>query len=132
MTTDEQAIRDLVATWMDASMRGDLPTVLSLMAEDVVFLVAGQSPMRGREAFAAASQGMAASGMKIEGRSDIQEIQTVGDFAYCWNHLTITVTLPSGEPMRRSGPALSILRKGADGKWVIVRDANMVTREQAR
>ena len=32
-----------------------------------------------------------------------------------------------GEPTRMSGPALSILRRKADGQWVIHRDANMVT-----
>lgn len=49
---DEQAIRDLIATWHKASAAGDLTTVLKLMAEDVVFLVAGKPPMRGRDAFA--------------------------------------------------------------------------------
>jgi len=130
MTHDEQAIRDLVATWMDASIRGDLPTVLSLMSEDVVFLTPGRPPMRGRQAFAAASKGMAASGLRLEGHFDIQEIEIAGDFAYCWNHITVTMVPPSGTPVRRSGPALSILRKGADDKWVIVRDANLVMAEQ--
>ena len=53
MQNDEQAIRELVATWIRASKAGDTPTVLGLMAEDVVFLVPGHPPMRGRDAFAA-------------------------------------------------------------------------------
>ena len=44
MTEDERAIRELIATWMRASMAGDTDTVLSLMADDVVFMVAGQEP----------------------------------------------------------------------------------------
>ena len=36
MKTDEQAIRDLVVTWLDATKRGDIATVLTLMADDVV------------------------------------------------------------------------------------------------
>ena len=43
---EEDAIRDLVATWLRASKIGDSKTVLSLMAEDAVFLQAGQPPMR--------------------------------------------------------------------------------------
>ena len=43
MTEDEQAIRELIATWMRASMAGDTDTVLSLMADDVVFMVAGRN-----------------------------------------------------------------------------------------
>ena len=52
--SDEQAIRDLVARWLAASKAGDLDTVLSLMADDVLFMVAGQEPF-GKAAFAAAS-----------------------------------------------------------------------------
>ena len=54
MTRDEQEIRQLVATWMSASKAGDVEKVLSLMADDVVLLVAGHPPMVGKPAFAAA------------------------------------------------------------------------------
>jgi uncharacterized protein (TIGR02246 family) len=52
MQTDEQAIREVVSTWLRASNAGDTETVLSLMTEDVVFLVPGQPPMRGKSGFA--------------------------------------------------------------------------------
>jgi uncharacterized protein (TIGR02246 family) len=123
--TDEEQIRTLVADWMAASRRGDTARVLELMDEDVVFLGAGRPPMRGKAAFAAASLGM--SGMTIDGRSEIQEVQVSGDLAYCWNELNVTVTGPDGAVVRRvSGPALSVLRRTADGRWVIYRDANML------
>jgi uncharacterized protein (TIGR02246 family) len=121
---DEQAIRELVATWLRASRSGDTATVLELMAEDVVFLVPGHPPMRGRTAFAAAQAGL--RDVDIDGRSEIQEIRVLGDWAYVWTTLTITVTPKSGgSPVTRSGPTLSILQK-QHGKWVIVRDANML------
>jgi uncharacterized protein (TIGR02246 family) len=41
MSSDEQEIRNLVATWMAATKAGDIERVLSLMAEDVVFLLPG-------------------------------------------------------------------------------------------
>ena len=44
MEKDEQAIRDLVYTWLTASETGDLTTVLSLMSDDVIFMVPGQEP----------------------------------------------------------------------------------------
>jgi uncharacterized protein (TIGR02246 family) len=129
MQNDEQAIRDLIAAWMRATTDGDLPKVLSLMAEDVVFLVAGQPPMRGKDAFASAFRS-AINHVRIEGASDIQEIQIVGDSAYCWNHLSVTVTpLHSGSPQRRSGYTLSIFRKNAGSGWLLTRDANMLTME---
>jgi uncharacterized protein (TIGR02246 family) len=51
MTPDEQAIRTLVSLWHTATAAGDVDTVLGLMAEDVVFLVPGHPPMRGRSTF---------------------------------------------------------------------------------
>ena len=51
MNADEQAIRALVAEWHSATAAGDVDAVLQLMAEDVVFLVAGQPPMKGRSSF---------------------------------------------------------------------------------
>jgi uncharacterized protein (TIGR02246 family) len=69
MTQDEEAIRELVATWMAASKRGDTETVLSLMADDVLFMVPGREPF-GKEEFAAAARGM--TDIRIEGTSEIQ------------------------------------------------------------
>ena len=124
MTQDEQAIRELVATWMAASKRGDTETVLSLMADDVLFMVPGREPF-GKEEFAAAARGM--TDIRIEGTSEIQEIEVNGDRAYLRNRLTITVTPEGGEPLlRRSGYTLSILRKEKDGRWVLIRDANLL------
>lgn len=36
MMDDESAIRELVDTWLDASKRGDLSSVLNLMTDDVI------------------------------------------------------------------------------------------------
>jgi uncharacterized protein (TIGR02246 family) len=55
--SDEKQIRGLIDTWLRVSAAGDINQILPLMAEDVVFLVAGQPPMRGRDAFAASFAG---------------------------------------------------------------------------
>jgi uncharacterized protein (TIGR02246 family) len=124
---DKQKIQEVIANWMRASAEGDLDRVLSLMAEDVVFLLAGQPPMRGRDAFAAAFRS-AVGQVRIEGKPDIQEIQVMGAYAFCWNQLSLTVTpLAGGPPKQRAGPILSVFRKEPDGRWVLFRDANMLT-----
>ncbi|HTK13272.1 MAG TPA: SgcJ/EcaC family oxidoreductase [Xanthobacteraceae bacterium] len=123
MTDDERAIREVVDVWLAASKAGDLATVLSLMTDDVIFMVPGQKPF-GKEAFAAASQGM--KDVRIEGTSDIQEIQVLGDWAYLRNYLEMTVTPPGGAAKRRSGYTLTVLRKEADGRWRLARDANLL------
>jgi uncharacterized protein (TIGR02246 family) len=124
---DEQEIRQLVATWMTATKAGDMDTVLTLMAEDVVFLVTGRPPMIGRAAFAAASR-LPAGGQvpQFDGTSEIQEIKILGDWAYMWTKLSVVVTPPGGGPsITRAGHTLSVLRKER-GKWVLARDANML------
>ena len=128
MTNDEREIRELVDRWMAASKAGDIPVVLSLMTEDVIFMVPGQPPF-GKQAFAKTSEGM--KDVHIEGTSDTQEIRVMGDWAYLRNHLTMAVTPPGGaKPVRRSGYTLTILRREADGKWRLARDANLMTAQE--
>ena len=120
---DEQAIRQLVDEWLDASQRGDLDTVLGLMTDDVRFMVPGQDPF-GKETFAANSRGM--EDYQVEGTSDIQEIKVLGDWAWMHNYLQITITAPDGNVMKKAGHVLSILRKNLDGRWLLARDANLL------
>jgi uncharacterized protein (TIGR02246 family) len=128
MQSDEQEIRRLVATWMTATKAGDLETVLSLMAEDVVFLMPGQPPMVGKSAFAAATRAQSnQEPPRFDGQSEIQEIQVVGDWAFMWTKLTVVVTPSGGGPsMTRAGHTLSILKR-ENRKWVLARDANMLS-----
>lgn len=127
MSNDEQAIRDLISTWHSATARGDVAQLLTLMAEDVVFLVGGKPPMRGRDDFAAGFK-QATESFRIESSSDIQEVHVNGDWAYVWNYLVVVMTPKSGgASQRRTGDVLSVLRKGNNGAWQMFRDANLLT-----
>ena len=123
MSDDERAIGELVDRWMEASRRNDLGTVLDLMTDDVVFMTSGREPF-GKDAFRANSEAMA--GVEIDGRAEIREIEVLGDRAWIRNHIDLTVTPGDGEPVRRSGYTLTILRKCDDGRWRLFRDANLV------
>jgi uncharacterized protein (TIGR02246 family) len=126
---DEQQIRDLIATWLRVSAEGEISQILPLMTEDVVFLVAGQPPMRGRDAFAASFAGWQGK-FQLETNCEIQEIQVSGNLAYSWTRLSVTMTpIDSGPTNRRSGYTLTVLRKNADGNWQIFRDANLLAPE---
>ena len=64
--------------------------------------------------------------VRIEGKPDIQ-IHIGGEYAFCWNQLSLTVTpLQGGPAQRRAGPTLSVFRKEPDGRWILFRDANML------
>jgi uncharacterized protein (TIGR02246 family) len=121
---DEQAIRKVVETWMQASQSGDAATVLSLMTEDAVFTVPGREPF-GREVFEAAAG--VTNAAQIDGTNEIVELQVLGDWAFTRNRIDLTVTPPAGEPVRRSGYTLTLYRKGNDGRWRLARDANLLT-----
>ncbi|HET7523629.1 MAG TPA: SgcJ/EcaC family oxidoreductase [Acidimicrobiales bacterium] len=126
MPSDEQEIRQLVATWMTATKAGDVQTVLSLMADDVVFLVPGQPVMRKADFAAAATAQSGPTAPRIEGSSEIQEVKVLGEWAFMWTQLTVVATPPDGSPSTtRSGHTLSILKK-ENGRWVLARDANLL------
>lgn len=126
MGTDELEIRDLVRRWLAASKAGDVDTVLTLMTDDVVFLVPGRAPMRKPE-FAALSRAPAGgTPPQIDGRSEIQEIVVSGDVAFMWTKLSVVMTPPGGQPVERAGHTLTVLRR-VNGHWQIARDANLLT-----
>jgi uncharacterized protein (TIGR02246 family) len=124
MQDEEQAIRQLVDTWLTASERGDLNTMLTLMADDVIFMVPGREPF-GKEEFVQNYKQMGA--VKLTTKSDIQEIKVLGEWAWMRNRLRVTFTPGGGNPTTHSGYVLTILRKTSNGQWVITRDANLLT-----
>ncbi len=127
MLRDQDEIKALVQKWQSATVAGDVDTVLGLMTDDVVFLVAGRPPMGKAEFEAALRVPPGAPRPKFEGTSEIQEIQVSGDMACMWTRLRVTVTPPDGgEPMTRAGHTLTVLRR-VNGKWLLSRDANLLS-----
>jgi uncharacterized protein (TIGR02246 family) len=123
MSEDEQAIRELVDSWMDASRRGHTAAVLDLMTDDVLFMTPSREPF-GKEAFRETSEAM--RDVRMEGRAEVQELEVLGERAWIRTHIDLTLTPADGEPLHRSGYTLTILRKGDDGRWRLFRDANLV------
>ena len=123
MSADEQAIRKLIDDCMLASARGDLAKVLSMMSDDVVFMTVGREPF-GKKEFAEQSAGL--KDVKIDGVAKPVEIKVLGDWAYVRNHITVAMTPPGGQPIRRAGYTLTLFNRKPDGAWVITRDANLM------
>jgi ketosteroid isomerase-like protein len=55
----------------------------------------------------------------------------MGSLAYVRNHIQVELTFPGQMLRRMSGYAMSIVRKEADGRRRIARDANLVMPEGA-
>ena len=124
MVQDEEEIRQLQQTWLRAAEQGDVDLVASLMADDVVFLRAGQPPIHGRAEFMKLQKEIAS--MRMEAKSEVREISVYGGRAHCWSFLSVTMTTPEGKTMRRAGDVLTLFRKESDGRWVVYRDANLL------
>ena len=126
MGTDEQAIRDAQSAWFDATARGDLPRLLSLMAEDVVFLTPGRPPF-GRDEFAAAFEA-GRQQVRISCGGELEEVVVAGNVAYARGRLSLSIApVAGGEAKRLAGYTLSVFRKQPDGRWVLARDANLLS-----
>lgn len=125
MQNDENEIRELVQTWMDATRSGDLERVLSLMTEDAVFVVAGRDPF-GKDEFRKNSERLASDSIEFDGKSEIIELKILGDWAFAISKLSVVTTAPGKPKVSRSGNTLTIFKK-EDGKWLLARDANLLT-----
>lgn len=123
---DEYALREFVSTWMAASEAGDVEMLLSLMTDDVVFLVPGQPVMRKADFETKARPQPTQAAPRFTGTSEIQEIRILGDWAFLWARLTVVVSPPGAvEHTTRTGHTLSIFQK-QHGRWLLARDANLL------
>jgi uncharacterized protein (TIGR02246 family) len=126
MTSDERAIREVHTTWVDAANAGDLGCLLTLMADDVVFLNPGRAPF-GRDGFPV---GFAAAHKQFRIRciSELDEVEIVGEVAYtlCRDSLSLTPRA-GGDATELTGHRITVYRKQPDGRWLLARDANTLS-----
>jgi uncharacterized protein (TIGR02246 family) len=130
MRNDEQAIRDFLASWFEATAKGDVARLLSLMTGDVQFLTPGKPPF-GRDAFEAAFR---ASGQqhRTTCEGEFEEVIVVGEVAYARARLSVIMTTLTGSSTSRfAGYTLSVFRKQPDGRWLLARDANLLVQGPA-
>jgi len=126
MGPDERAIREAHATWIAAVNTGDCACLLSLMADDAVFLNPGQAPV-GRDGF---SPGFLAAHQqaRVHCISELEEVVVVGEVAFTRAQDSLSVTpRAGGEAMQLAGHRLTVYRKQPDGRWLLARDAHTLT-----
>jgi uncharacterized protein (TIGR02246 family) len=126
MTDEARHIRELVDAWIAASNAGDLPSLMNMMTDDVVFMTPRRPPF-GKAEFAANFE--RTKGMAVFARAEVLELEVFGPRAYIRNHIQVEIDSRGRTPKRLSGYALTILRKEGDSRWRIARDANLVMPE---
>jgi uncharacterized protein (TIGR02246 family) len=126
MGLDEQAIREVHSAWIDGVNAGDLACLLTLMADDVVFLSPGQAPF-GRDGFSA-NFSAAHQQVRIRCISELEEVVVVGEVAHTRSRDTLSVTpRAGGEATRLAGHRITIYRKQPDGRWLLARDSHTLS-----
>lgn len=126
MGPDERAIRELHSTWIDAVNAGHLDRLLTLMADDVVFLNPGQSPF-GRDGFSA-NFSAAHQRVRVRCLSELEEVVVVGEVAYTRSRDALSVTpRAGGEATQLAGHRITVYRKQPDGRWLLARDAHTLS-----
>ena len=128
MNLDEQAIRAIIDQWVRASGAGDVTTMLNLLTEDMVFIVPGRPPF-GKKEFKASWDGPM-KGAKVKADAQVEEVLISGDFACTRTRLAVQITTPDGKASRAKGYTMTVFRKQPDGRWLLARDANLLTPEQ--
>lgn len=126
MKSDEREIRTVHSIWIEAVNAGDLDRLLTLAAEDVVFLGPGQAPF-GREEFAANFTN-AHRQLRICCTSELEEVVAVGDVAYTRSRDELSVTpRASGKVAQFAGYRITVYRKQRNGRWVLARDVHTLS-----
>lgn len=126
MGPDEREIREIHSTWIDAVNAGDLVRLLSLMADDVVFLNPGQAPF-GRDEFSA-NFSAGHQRVSIDCTSELDEVVVAGDVAYTRSRDALSVTpRAGGETTQLAGHRITVYRKQPDGRWLLARDAHTLS-----
>jgi uncharacterized protein (TIGR02246 family) len=126
MRSDEQAIREVHSTWIDAVNAGDLARLLVMTTDDVAFLNPGQERI-GRDGFSTNSSA-AHQQLRIRCVSELMEVVIVGEVAYTRSRDSLTVSpRAGGEESRLAGDRMTIYRKQPDGRWLLARDANVLS-----
>ena len=127
MTDDKQAIREWLDNWLRASSAGDSETMLTMLTDDVKFLVPGQPPF-GKSEFKAAWDGPMKNA-RFESEANLEECIVSGDTACTRTRLAAAITMPDGTVSRAQGYTMTFFRRQADGRWLLARDANLLTPE---
>jgi uncharacterized protein (TIGR02246 family) len=125
MERDERAVREVHSVWIDAVNAGDLARLLTLMADDVVFLNPGQAPFS-QDGFSAGFSA-AHQRARIHCISELEEVVVVGEIAYTRSRDSLSVIPVDSEEARLAGYRITIYRKQPDGRWVLARDAHTLS-----
>jgi ketosteroid isomerase-like protein len=109
--------------WARAAATGDLETMLAFWADDAVVYAPDRAPITGK----AAIREFVIESLKVPGFSITWEpqsgfVSSAGDVGYLLETNRVTFNDENAEQVKVPGKAVTIWRKGTNGKWSCVVD----------
>ncbi|MFL5890399.1 MAG: YybH family protein [Solirubrobacteraceae bacterium] len=104
----------------DRLSAGDVDGAVALYEENATFAVRPDEVVRGGEAIRAALAQFAALEPRMEGQK--VKVLEAGDTALVVNRWTLRGTTPDGQPLEMAGTSADVLRRQADGRWLVAID----------
>jgi uncharacterized protein (TIGR02246 family) len=118
---DIAAIKQLEADWRAGWLAGDVDALLSLFADDVALMPAGQPAVLGKEAIRPLYESVFREYF-IQSESKVVEIEASGSLGYLWGAYRLTATPKAGgAALHEEGKSLFIVKRSKDGAWKISR-----------
>jgi uncharacterized protein (TIGR02246 family) len=115
---DEAAIRSLFESYDQAVVAGDWDALAGLFAEDVVIMGPNNSLSEGRSTFLTSA--LSSNQEFLEHHMEAIRIEGRGDLAFAQLTFTGKQTMEGvAEPIEDVGKSVKILRKQADGSWLL-------------
>jgi uncharacterized protein (TIGR02246 family) len=114
--TPEAAIEQFA----EALGRGDLDAVMELYEADAVFAPQPGVVVAGSDAIRVAVGEFLALRPQMTGR--IEKVLRAGDTALVQNAWSLEGTAPDGAPVRLGGTSADVVRRQADGSWLVAID----------
>jgi ketosteroid isomerase-like protein len=102
--------------------KGDIPGIMQLMTDDVVFLPPNDTPKVGKAAYLTWVQQFQ-DRFAVKSTTKSREIRVADDLGYEWGMLqeTFTPRDPSVKPVNFDGKFLRVFFRQPDGSWKIAR-----------
>ena len=114
---DVAAIQGVVDALIEADLAGDWDAVAALFVDDAVFMMPDQPALEGKAAWRAMVGEMQPTIHAIT--VDVAEIEGRGDLAYIRGTYSETLSFGENEPVDLEGKYVWILKKQADGSWLV-------------
>jgi len=123
-SADLKAINDLTARDIEASKENDIDTLASLWTQDGVLIIPLSPPLVGKPAIRKMLEQQKVQAKDVETTAydeRWEELRIIGDYAYEWGNISVTMELPGGKQGSHTVGAMRILQKQKDGEWLVAR-----------